>query len=259
MISQFDVKKTSDRRAMLNIGCGVKTHPDWNNVDSSPYARLAGKRRLSGLLRQTGILSELRYERVRQVDPEMIHHDLRRGLPFADNVFDVVYHSHFIAHVDRRAAEFITAECFRVLRPGGIHRIVTNDFEALVDEYRHSIDLIEAGENGRGMQHHEEILDELFELMVHDVPYGTQQQRPAVRFVERIARNPDSTGERRRWYYDRFSLRALMQRAGFTDVQTVDARQSRIPAWNSFGLDLNADGSLYKQRSIYMEGIKPRA
>lgn len=44
--------------------------------------------------------------------------DATRLLPFLDNSFDVVYCSSLIEHVERPT--FLLAECYRVLRPGGI-------------------------------------------------------------------------------------------------------------------------------------------
>ena len=94
MSQRFFVRRLDDGSAMLNLGCGVKMHPRWVNLDFSTYARLASHPRLSRAARRIGLLSATRYERLQQVDPNIIWWDLRRGIPFPDGTFDVVYHSH---------------------------------------------------------------------------------------------------------------------------------------------------------------------
>lgn len=90
----------------LNLGCGGKIHPDWVNVDMAP--RVAGVQAC----------------------------DLRRGIPFPDNTFEVVYHSQVLEHIPPEEASFFMGECLRVLRPGGRIRVVVPDLESLVEAYR---------------------------------------------------------------------------------------------------------------------------
>src|SRR5262245_43721575 len=106
-MTRFQPKLTPDRRALLNIGCGWKTHRAWTNLDFSPYARLARHPQLVGLLERCGLITPVRRERLKQVDPDIICWDLRRGLPFDDGTFDAVYHSHFLEHLDREVAPVI--------------------------------------------------------------------------------------------------------------------------------------------------------
>jgi len=57
--------------------------------------------------------------------------------------------------------------------------------------------------------------------------------------------------------YDRYSLRLLLQRCGFTEITQRTATESGIPAWTSFHLDTAPDSTVYKPDSLYMEAIKP--
>lgn len=92
-------------RLMLNIGCGKRTNPEWVNIDFRPLTR------------------------------SVIRHDIREPLPFDDNLFDVVYHSHVLEHLTRAKANSLVSQCYRVLRPGGIIRIVVPDLEELARNY----------------------------------------------------------------------------------------------------------------------------
>src|SRR5215203_2408233 len=98
---------------MLNIGCGTKMHTAWTNLDFSPYALLAHHPVAAAWLHDRGVLSKGRYDRLAGVDREIVRWDTRRGLPSAVNTFDVVYHSHFLEHVDREAVPPLLRENLR--------------------------------------------------------------------------------------------------------------------------------------------------
>jgi hypothetical protein len=57
--------------------------------------------------------------------------------------------------------------------------------------------------------------------------------------------------------YDRFSLSRLLSSAGFVDAKVETAGESRIPNWQSFGLDINQDGKPIKPDLLFVEAIKP--
>src|SRR5437762_12486254 len=90
----------------LNLGCGARFHPQWTNLDLTP----------SG-------------QNVRA-------YDCRQPLPFEDESFDVVYHSHLIEHLRREDVIRFLRECCRVLRPGGILRVAIPDLEGIRSEER---------------------------------------------------------------------------------------------------------------------------
>ena len=63
-------------------------------------------------------------------------------------------------------------------------------------------------------------------------------------------------GESHLWMYDHYSLREMMQEAGFGDIAKRAALSSGLTGWNRHGLDTNEDGSVYKPDSLYMEGVR---
>ena len=99
----------------LNVGCGSNFHSAWVNID---------------------IYSAI---------PEVISHDIRQGLPFHDNNFDACYSSHVIEHLTPAEAEKLLAECFRVLKPNGVIRVVVPDLESIVRIYLQALEQVEAG------------------------------------------------------------------------------------------------------------------
>ncbi|MDS3859436.1 glycosyltransferase [Thermosynechococcaceae cyanobacterium BACA0444] len=95
----------------LNLGCGYNFHPDWINIDFI----------------STG--------------PGVIAHDLKLGIPFADASFDLVYHSHVLEHFPKALADNFLKECYRVLRPGGVIRVVVPDLEQIARQYLKFLEL----------------------------------------------------------------------------------------------------------------------
>lgn len=96
----------------LNLGCGIyySTQEEWTNLD---FVSSGNK---------------------------VLRHNLLNGIPFEDNTFDAVYHSHVLEHFTKEDGEAFTAECFRVLKPGGVLRIVLPDLEGIMRNYIQSLD-----------------------------------------------------------------------------------------------------------------------
>jgi predicted SAM-dependent methyltransferase len=67
-----------------------------------------------------------------ELAPGIFHMDATRPFPLDDNAFDYVFSEHMIEHIDHADAGRMLHECHRVLRPGGVIRIVTPDLKAIV-------------------------------------------------------------------------------------------------------------------------------
>jgi predicted SAM-dependent methyltransferase len=89
----------------LNVGCGRKFHPAWTNVDMV------------------------------STSPHVEAHNLIHGFPYADNRFDAIYHSQVLEHIPKDKAAGFLHECLRVLKPGGVLRVVVPDLENIAVEY----------------------------------------------------------------------------------------------------------------------------
>ena len=63
-------------------------------------------------------------------------------------------------------------------------------------------------------------------------------------------------GEIHLWMYDRYSLAKVFRECGFVNIQVTSAFESRIPHWNSYGLE-SKDGEVFKPDSLFMEANKP--
>lgn len=96
----------------LNLGCGYhySLQQEWTNIDFVSTGQ--------------GVIA----------------HNLLKGIPFADNTFSLVYHSHVLEHFEKEDGALFVKECFRVLKPGGILRIAVPDLEAIVRNYIRLLD-----------------------------------------------------------------------------------------------------------------------
>ncbi len=252
------------KKRFLNLGCGPAFHPEWVNVDFSD---------------QGGAV---------------VAYNLRLGIPFADNTFEVVYHSHVLEHFNKDEAEYFIEECFRVLRPGGLLRVVVPDLENVAKAYLQTLDDARNG-SVEAEEKHQWMLIELLDQMVRQesggkmLEYWLQQPMPAEKFVlermgqeaERVIANSHkagfnastpqrdaaplrnfnpafiNSGELHRWMYDEFSLAALLRRKAFIDVGRLNYDDSRREDIISYGLDRTETGRMRKPYSLVMEAVKP--
>lgn len=256
MRKSFKAKSSEDGTYLLNLACGTRTHRVWNNMDFSPYARMAHHRALARFLRIIRVLSIPRHQRLLEIDPEIIMWDLCRGIPFEDETFDAVYSSHFIEHLEREAVPKLLTECFRVLKHDATIRIVIPDLLSLVNQYSKSVELLEGGVLSAA-EDHEKAIVALFDQMVRVDATGTSKGNWFLRRIEHLFRgDARKQGVMHRWMYDKYSLTSLLTSVGFKKVKVVTALESGIKGWTNFQLDCDENGNVYKPVSLYVEGVK---
>ena len=64
------------------------------------------------------------------------------------------------------------------------------------------------------------------------------------------------SGELHQWMYDRYSLTLLLEKCGLENIVQQSATESYLKNWTSFNLDTEADGTIYKPDSLYIEATK---
>jgi SAM-dependent methyltransferase len=131
---------------LLNVGCGSKFHPGWTNIDMAPASK------------------------------QVQRHDVSRGLPFPAGTFDVVYHSQVLEHVPRADAPQFLRECLRVLKPGGLMRVVVPDLEGIAREYLRLLESNLVAPTQQSRRDYEWILLELLDQSVRQSTGGRMEQ-----------------------------------------------------------------------------------
>jgi len=240
---------------ILNLGCGTRTadHPDVLNVDWSLNIRI----RQSALLRLavSPLLDARRRARLDQMAGRLLAYDLSKGIPFGADSVDIVYHSHVLEHLDRPVAERFLTEMRRVLKPGGLCRIVVPDFERACRDYVEHLErcVLEPGQAAA----HEELVAGVLEQSVRRAAAGASGRRGLAGLVERVVLgDARRRGETHQWMYDRISLPHVLRTLGFRDVAVLSWNESHIPGWQDIGLDRSSTGEEYKPGSLYVEARK---
>ena len=240
---------------ILNLGAGTKvsTHREVINVDWSIYFKIK-KSPILNYIAQIFVEGD-RLQRLNSIGDNIIVHDLSKGIPFDSDSIDVVYHSHFLEHLERDAAKLFLKEVRRTLKPNGIQRIIVPDFEQLCKEYLDHIRYCEG--NLDAFRNHDIYIQNIIEQIVRKEGVGTQMQKPFFRHLENLIRgDARKRGETHQWMYDRFNLKSLLAELNFKNIMVQNYYSSSIPDWNRFGLDLDKNGNEDKKRSLYMEAEK---
>jgi predicted SAM-dependent methyltransferase len=68
--------------------------------------------------------------------PGVMQMDATQRFPFGDGTFQYVYTEHMIEHVPYPQGKYMLRECHRVMRNGGVIRVITPDLAAIVRLYR---------------------------------------------------------------------------------------------------------------------------
>lgn len=248
---------------MVNLGCGNRWHKDWINLDFHSNSEFVQK------------------------------HNLYEPLPFEEHSVDAIYSSHVLEHFPKYFAPKFLKECYRVLKKGGLIRVVIPDLEQITKNYLIFLEQARRGDSDAA-EKYDWTLIELFDQMIRNLSggemleYWKQKPMPQEEFVlERVGSevkntlnairaNPQNypkkdcleqnfeaigrfrlSGEVHQWMYDSFSLSRLLAEAGFSTIEQHSAISSKIPDFSSYLLDIEEDGSTRKPDSLFMEAVKP--
>ncbi len=247
---------------LVNLGCGNRYHKDWINLDFKSNSEY------------------------------VIKYDLHTSLPFDTGSVDVVYTSHVLEHFSKCFAPKFLQECYRILKPQGIIRVIVPDLEQLMRNY---IKFLDGAKNGDkdSQEKYEWTMIELFDQMVRNhsggemLNYWKQNPMPQEAFViertgsevknaiKRIRENTNIkpqkeciqssaenigkfrlSGEIHQWMYDEYSLGKILKDLGFKDIMKCTADKSNILEFNKYLLDIEHNGDIRKPDSLFMEAVK---
>lgn len=154
--------------------------------------------------------------------------DLSEPLPFADACADFLHSEDFIGQLSFTQARAFLQECYRVLKPGGVLRLLTPDLAQLVRAY----------------VNRDQGLKALWDREV-GIPLETgtlgELVHAALTFADQNS------------FYDEETLRSLLEPAGFA-VERVACNESRYPELR--GLDYRTPDNAI---SLYLDCVKSAA
>lgn len=208
----------------VNLGCGPVIVDGWVNVDGSLRAWLVSHAwPLDRLLVRLQVLPETAFS------PRITFCNLKKPLPWQTNSVAAIYAGEVWEHLEYPDGQRLTAECYRVLKPGGVLRLCVPDGVAFWQRY----------------------------LAIFE---EERAREPALRDVQRLHRHVQmyyddictrvaslkSFSHFHKWQYDEIQLIDLMDRSGLSEVSRQEFGVSRIP-------DI---GRLERSNFLIVEGVK---
>jgi predicted SAM-dependent methyltransferase len=192
----------------LHIGCLATGMPGWENTDITPHIFVARVPGAARLLRALRLMTEQRYQEHRHgVYSRVSYLNAGKKFPYPAGTFDNVFSCHMLEHLYRAEAENCAHEVYRVLKPGGVFRVVVPDLDIYVRAYDE--------------RHPEALLQKIYE--------NTQKRDK----------------NRHHWMYTASSLKRLLTDAGFTTIERCSYRKGRCPDLDK--LDSRPDESLFME------------
>ena len=118
----------------LNIGGGFTYCDNFRNVDICKEYLVWWFPAKQLLYKLSGTHKYHSFEKFKKVlESKPIHHDVRKPLPFKSKSVDEIYTSHLLEHLKFWDGVIFLHYCLYCLRPSGVLRIVTPDFD-IVDK-----------------------------------------------------------------------------------------------------------------------------
>ena len=114
-------------RNYLEYGCGWtgSASDEWRSFDASPTLRLE----------RLPLIGRFVKKNSRRFPANVEFGDIVKGLPVADASFDAVYCSHVLERLALADLRTALQNTFRLLKPGGMFRLVVPDLAFLADQY----------------------------------------------------------------------------------------------------------------------------
>ena len=210
----------------INFGCGQTPCQGWINLDNSYALKLRKFYPLMTLLKIFNLISSSQLRNIEfNRKKNIFFADATKKFNFDNNSVDVIYTSHMLEHLSKKSANHFIKECNRVLKKGGILRVVVPDIKKIVDDYLLNEDADAFLERSLLVAPSLESLKSKIQLFL--VGYRHHQ-----------------------WLYDSKSLQKLLLNNGFENPIEQSPGQTLI--LNSDGLNL----SERSEESIYIEAIK---
>jgi ubiquinone/menaquinone biosynthesis C-methylase UbiE len=217
-------------RVLLNLGCGQNRPSGWVNTDSS----------LNSLLQKLPLFHNIAIQLLKSVEysSNAEYMDLRKPWRFSDNSVDVVYASHLFEHLSLSYAQQFLTKSYRVLKSGGVIRLVVPDLYQLAQIY---IDSYKSKDTRAASNF-------LYWTNLFQENTYPDHLSPIVKAINLWQDYP----HQHKYMYDFLSLEKTLLQAGFVDLQESSCAQSQyIPEIKQ--VEHNSEGVA----SIYLEARKP--
>ncbi|MFC1993393.1 methyltransferase domain-containing protein [Chloroflexota bacterium] len=124
----------------VNLGSGLVVTHDWINIDNifSAFCHKWPSTILKLVYNCSGVTREYTSQEFITLLKchSFVHHNLKYGIPFANESIDYIYTSHFVEHLYRDEAKMFMTETYRALKKGGMIRVGIPDLQYAFSLYK---------------------------------------------------------------------------------------------------------------------------
>lgn len=188
----------------VQYGCGFSAPESWLNFDSSPTLRVE----------RLPIVGRYVKKNAQRFPTNVKLGNIVNGLGLADNSADGVYASHVLEHLTRHECEIALTNTYRMLKPGGIFRLIVPDLQARCERY---VSLVREG-------------DETANNWFMRASYLGLEERPRS-YVDKLGRAVG--GGLHLWMWDLPSMTAALARAGFVRIRRCYQGDCEVEAFQA--------------------------
>jgi hypothetical protein len=186
----------------VQYGSGFSGPEGWRNFDASPTLRFE----------RLPLVGNLYTRNKQRFPPNVEYGDVCKGLPLATNSCSGVYASHVLEHLALDDFYAAVGETLRILRPGGIFRLVVPDLFKLATIY---LDRFRDGDSDASLE------------FMRATSLGRERRPVGLRGHSRaILGNSEHL-----WMWDELSLSKVLRDRGFVDVRVALFGDSGDPAF----------------------------
>jgi len=165
----------------------------------------------------------------------IIHLDATKTFPFANDTFDYIFSEHMIEHVPYSDGFAMLSECHRVLRNNGKIRISTPNLQHFIDLYK-----------GDKSELQKEYIEWNTDTFIKGAPY----------YDDTFVINNSVRAWGHQFIYDEKTLRASLERAGFTKIIRCELNESENEAFRNLEKEEKMPKGFLKLESFTLEGTK---
>lgn len=183
----------------LNLGCGDIRPDGWINTDSSLNANLQRIPFIGKLICRVIGLKE--YD-----NNNLIFMNLNNKWNFNANSVDVVYSSHLLEHLSVFAVDLYLNEAYRVLKLGGVLRIVVPDLYQICKRYIEQYESADFDSNST-------------EYIMWAINMHREGQYGKVGFLKSVLLELQGYPHQHKYMYDEKSLKTLVSKYNFRDIK----------------------------------------
>jgi SAM-dependent methyltransferase len=184
-------------RVYVQYGCGQSCPAGWENFDASPTLYLQKMPIVGSLFRRGAVVfpRDVRFG------------DIVKGLPLADGTVDGIYASHVLEHLPLSDFQLALENTFRLLKPGGVFRLVVPDLESRAKKY---LEKLKSGE------------PESSSWFMRASSLGAEHRRSGLSGLARAIFGNSA----HLWMWDEGSMTSALKKVGFVDIRRASFNDS---------------------------------